>query len=329
PHPDSPEHPEPYVADPPLKKAINLAMYLRRPILLEGDAGCGKTRLASAVAYELGLPLYRWDIRSTTNAQDGLYEYDAILRLHDVQAQANLASQSEPIAPGGGQGSIDPDKDAEGNYPDSPPAQRDPSKPWHYRTFGPLGKAFKQRQCPAVVLIDEIDKADLDFPNDLLAVLDEPWEFPIKETGETIRAARDCRPIVIITSNKEKGNLPAPFLRRCLYYYVDFPNDPQRLKDIVERHYQYAEQYPSEGESVVSDAPPAPLVDNAIARFLAVWTEGGLFKKPGTSEFLDWLKALYTFEPNPYDASRLQSEEKLPYRELLFKRQEDWRKYAQ
>ena len=142
------------------------------------------------------------------------------------------------------------------------------------------------RDRPAVVLIDEIDKADLDFPNDLLTVLDEPWEFTIRETGETITANQDYKPIVIITSNKEKGNLPAPFLRRCLYHYVDFPNDPEQLKQIVERHYQIRA-----ATSPPPKLPPDKLIDTAVDRFLTVWNQGGLFKKPGTSEFLDWLKS--------------------------------------
>ncbi|MBD2458493.1 MoxR family ATPase [Nostoc sp. FACHB-87] len=300
PHPESPKHPEPYVVSPELKKAVNLAIYLRRPLLLEGDAGCGKTRLASAVAYELGLPLYRWDVRSTTKAQDGLYEYDAILRLHDVQTQK--VEQQSPVDV------------VETNEEEI--VNRNPANPKHYRKFGALGKAFQLQDYPAVVLIDEIDKADLDFPNDLLTVLDEPWEFKIKETGETITATH--KPIVIITSNKEKGNLPAPFLRRCLYHYVDFPNDSKRLQEIVEKHYQIYQETP----------PPNALVENAIDRFLAIWNEGGLFKKPGTSEFLDWLKALHTFESKPYSATQLKKDSILPYRELLFKLQQDWKKYA-
>lgn len=300
PHKDSPKHPEPYVISPELKKAVNLAIYLKRPLLLEGDAGCGKTRLASAVAYELGLPLYRWDVRSTTKAQDGLYEYDAILRLHDVQTQKGERSLVD-----------DSESDEE-----EVRVNRNPSNPEHYRTFGALGKAFKLEDCPGVVLIDEIDKADLDFPNDLLTVLDEPWEFKIQETGETIRATH--KPIVIITSNKEKGNLPAPFLRRCLYHYLDFPNNEKQLRDIVEEHYKIRKE----------EAPPSDLIDNAIKRFLAVWREGGLFKKPGTSEFLDWLKALHTFESKPYSAAQLEKDKLLPYRELLFKLQQDWKKYA-
>ncbi|NMF66982.1 MoxR family ATPase [Brasilonema octagenarum UFV-E1] len=303
PHKDSPTNPEPYVVSAELKKAVNLAIYLRRPLLLEGDAGCGKTRLASAVAYELGLPLYRWDIRSTTKAQDGLYEYDAILRLHDVHTQK--LEQQPPAA------------EAETEEEDEERVNRNPANPKHYRKFGALGKAFELKNQPAVVLIDEIDKADLDFPNDLLTVLDEPWEFKIKETGETITATH--KPIVIITSNKEKGNLPAPFLRRCLYHYLDFPNDPKRLQEIVEKHYQIREE---------ESPPPPDLVNTAIKRFLAVWNEGGLFKKPGTSEFLDWLKALHTFESEPYKAAQLAKDKLLPYRELLFKLQQDWKKYA-
>ncbi|MFM7787814.1 MAG: hypothetical protein ACKO90_06475, partial [Microcystis panniformis] len=143
---------------------------------------------------------------------------------------------------------------------------------------------------------------------------------PSKDDGDsdTESDVIDCRPIVIITSNKEKVNLPAPFLRRCLYYYLDFPNDVKQLQEIVEKHYQIRKEAP----------PPKALVDNAIARFLAVWNEGGLFKKPGTSEFLDWLKALHTFESKPYSGAQLKKDNLLPYRELLFKLQQDWKKYA-
>ncbi|MEM9272167.1 MAG: MoxR family ATPase [Cyanobacteria bacterium P01_F01_bin.143] len=323
PHRDSPKHPEPYVVDDKLKKAVNLAIYLRRPLLLEGDAGCGKTRLASAISYELGLPLYRWDVRSTTKAQDGLYKYDAILRLHDVQVKQGKPVDEVPEKQSVEEAETD-------DYDDEIRKNRNPINPEHYRTFGALGKAFRLTDCPAVVLIDEIDKADLDFPNDLLTVLDEPWEFKIKETGEKIRATYprkddlengakiDCRPIVIITSNKEKTNLPAPFLRRCLYHYLDFPNDPKKLKEIIEKHHQIRQE----------KLPPAKLSDNAIARFLALWNQGGLFKKPGTSEFIDWLQALHTFESKPYSAAQLKKDQLLPYPELLFKRQDDWKKYA-
>lgn len=308
PHKDSPTQPEPYVVSPELKKAVNLAIYLGRPLLLEGDAGCGKTRLASAVAYELGSPLYRWDVRSSTRAQDGLYEYDAILRLHDVEVQK--VRGIEPTEP-----EIDRSQMDESHGEDEPPVRRDPGNPKHYRTFGPLGKAFRLRDRPAVVLIDEIDKADLDFPNDLLTVLDDPWAFTIRETGETVTADPAYKPIVIITSNKEKGDLPAPFLRRCLYRYVDFPNDPEQLQKIVEQHYQIRQE----------SSPPPALVEGAVAKFLAERKNRSWFKPPGTSEFLDWLKALHAFEPTPYDAEQLEQAKILPYRELLFKRRDDWR----
>lgn len=143
--------------------------------------------MAIAIAHELGLPFYRWDIRSTTKAQEGLYTYDAILRLHDVEVQKGGVAPSH-----------------------------NPSNPIEYIKYGALGKAFQVEDCPAVVLIDEIDKADLDFPNDLLGVLDEPWEFEVDETGDKIKAKH--QPIVVITSNKEKGNLPAPFLKRRKIY---------------------------------------------------------------------------------------------------------------
>ena len=296
PHRDSPTKPEPYVVAPELKKAVNLALYLRRPLLLEGEAGCGKTRLASAVSYELGLPLYRWDVRSTTKAQDGLYKYDAILRLHDVQTQK--IEQDRPI-----------------NQTENAIRKRNPANPRDYREFGALGKAFTLDDRSAVVLIDEIDKADLDFPNDLLTVLDEPWEFKIKETGETVTAKH--KPIVMITSNKEKGKLPDPFLRRCLYHYVDFPKKDELL-EIVEQHFPTSEK----------KAKNADLKNMAIERFVNLRNEGGLFKKPGTSEFLDWLRALITFESEPYKAAQLEKDNLLPYPELLFKLPQDWKKHT-
>jgi MoxR-like ATPase len=287
PHADAPKHPEPYDAADDLVQAVNLAIFLRRPLLLEGEAGCGKTRLASHVAYELGLPFYRWPIASTTKGKDGQYTYDAILRLHDVEVKRS------------GQATL-----------------RDPSDPTQYREFGALGKAFQAEECPAVLLIDEIDKADVDFPNDLLSVLDDPWEFKIPETGETIRA--NHKPIVIITSNKEKGNLPVPFLRRCIYFYVRFPS-PERLKEIVKLHYQL-----KEGVS----APPEPLAQAAIDRFQKIRETGGLFKPPGTSELLDWLEALRSFAGNPLLPEALAPDLPLPYRDLLLKVRNDWQKYA-
>lgn len=286
-HEQAPHTPEPYVASEELKEAVNLAIYLRRPLLLEGEAGCGKTRLARAVAYELGLPFYRWDVRSTSKAQEGFYTYDAMLRLHDVEVSKSGFS-----------------------------LERNPADPKDYRRFGALGQAFLQRECPAVVLIDEIDKADIDFPNDLLTVLDQPWEFTIQETGETITAAQDSLPIVIITSNKEKGNLPAPFLRRCVYHFLHFP-DEERLKKIVEAHYHDKPR----------QRPVADLLKTAIERFLHLRRESGLHKAPATSEFLDWIHALQNFASAPYPPAQLaDAGVALPYPELLFKLRADWPK---
>jgi MoxR-like ATPase len=287
-HALAPKVPEPYIVGDRLKTAVNLAIALRRPLLLEGDPGCGKTCLARTVAFELGLPYFRWNIESTTKARDGQYVYDALGRLHDVQLQKFERS-----------------------------TQRDPSKPEDYCQMGELGKAFEIQNCTSVVLIDEIDKAELDFPNDLLTVLDQPWEFEIRETGRRVSAHQEHIPIIFITSNKEKGNLPDAFLRRCLYHYVEFPRDEASLKKILKRHYQIEKE----------TLPDMNLQDATIERFLSVRNEGGLIKKPGTSEFLDWLKALQTFGKEPYNAEKLKTEKQLPYRELLLKIQQDWRKF--
>lgn len=284
-----PKEPEPYLAEPELIRAVNLAIYLRRPLLLEGEAGCGKTRLAKAVAYKLGLPYYRWDVRSNSKAQDGLYEYDAILRLHDVQIQqaqkSVLNTQTNP--------------------------KRDPSNPQDYRNFGALGKAFNIKECPAVVLIDEIDKADVDFPNDLLTVLDDPWRFTIRETGETIKA--EHKPIIIITSNREKGNLPTPFLRRCIYFFLEFPQS--RLQEIVDEHNKIKKEEET-------------LVERAVERFIKIRQDKSLVKKPGTSEFLDWIGTLRNFGTLPDKLEQLNSEQSVLYRELLFKHRQDWQRYG-
>ena len=295
-HKDSPER-EPYIPSKELTNAVNLSIFLKRPLLLEGEAGCGKTRLASAVAHELGYPLYRWNIRSTTRYQEGLYEYDALMRLHDVNLQKGLDG-----------------KTLDGQRTANPRNVND------YLEFKELGQAFRN-DCPSVVLIDEIDKADLDFPNDLLALLEKPYEFRVRETGKTITA--NYPPIVIITSNKEKGNLPAPFLRRCVYYFIEFPQRDD-LKKIVTIHFQQmAEQAAAEAKP----APSADLVDAALDEFLAIRGQKGLTKLPGTSEFLDWLGALAHFEDAPYSAEALKTKaDKLPYKELLFKLRGDWRR---
>ncbi len=296
---DVPTKPEPYIAAPELARAVNLAIHLGRPLLLEGEAGCGKTRLARAVAYELGLPFYAWYVTSSSRAREGLYSYDALLRLHDVQ----LRKESELSAA---------------------PLPRDPGNPKCYRDWQALGKAFDvARQGErAVVLIDEIDKADADFPNDLLTVLDDDYKFTVPETGEEIRARREdgtqVKPIIIITSNREKGDLPEPFLRRCLYFYVEFP-DESALRRIVAEH-------AGDPKKAKND-----LVKAAVSRFTKE-RQTKLWRKPGTSEFLDWLKALETFGQNelaqPYSANQLRDATALPFPETLFKVRDDWRSHA-
>jgi MoxR-like ATPase len=307
-HPDSPSEVEAYVADDAeLKQAINLAIYLGRPLLLEGEAGCGKTRLATAIAHELGLVLHRWDIRSTSLAKEGLYEYDALLRLHDVQvAQKN---SNNPINLG-----------------------RDPSNSEDYLRYGALGKAFRSGDRPAVVLIDEIDKADLDFPNDLLTVLDDPWTFEIAEAGLENGKLKQVGPalhppIVIITSNREKGYLPLPFLRRCVYYYMKFP-DRTGLQKIVEAH--YGEAITGRTESATAEtSPKTEFISAAIGRFLRLRESGELYKNPGTSEFLDWVDAMMTFGNLTTLLPVLKSRDtkQIPFREVLFKVQKDWQKF--
>lgn len=295
-HSDSPTELEPYIADSELIEAVNLAIFLQRPLLIEGEAGCGKTRLAVAIAYELGLPFYRWDIRSTTKVQEGLYEYDAILRLHDVQTQ-NLTPSINPQTG----------------------KPRNPQDPKDYRELGSLGKAFQSHECPAVLLIDEIDKADVDFPNDLLSILEKPWKFFIRETGEEIKANPEKLPIIIITSNKEKGSLPTPFLRRCLYHYVRFP-DKSELGKIVDAHYAQKQK----PEKITIPKSKTDLVQEAIAKFLKIRQDKSLFKLPGTSEFLDWLAALDHFTLEPYPVEQLRQEKTIPYRDLIFKLRQDW-----
>jgi MoxR-like ATPase len=306
-HQDAPIEPEPYVAEEPLVEAVNLAIHLRRPLLLEGEAGCGKTRLARAVAYQLGLPYFVWPVRSTSRVQEGLYTYDAIRRLHDVQILKSGASSSVTLwsrvigkwpAPGG------------------PQLPRDPSDPRNYVEFGALGKAFLQRQCPAVVLIDEIDKADIDFPNDLLTILDKPWEFRISETDERVQADPAYLPIVFISSNKEKGNLPAPFLRRCLYHFLEFPEAFERLKAIVLAHHPQ-----------LGDEDHAGMVRLAVERFQEERRRIDLHKLPGTSELLDWISTLFLFRGQTYPLGRLENRTNpLPFPEVLYKVKSDFPK---
>ncbi len=227
---------EHYVATPDLTLAVNAAIRLQRPLLIKGEPGTGKTLLAEEVAAALGLPLYQWHIKSTTKAQQGLYEYDAVSRLRDSQlGEARVGD----IA--------------------------------NYIVRGVLWQAFDS-ETPSVVLIDEIDKADIEFPNDLLRELDR-MEFHVYETQQTIRARH--RPILIITSNNEK-ELPDAFLRRCFFHYIRFP-DHATMERIVAVHFPEIR---------------AKLMRQALEVFFELREIPGLKKKPSTSELLDWLRLL-------------------------------------
>jgi MoxR-like ATPase len=225
-----------YVATDDLKVAVNAAITLERPLLVKGEPGTGKTVLAIEVAKALGAPLIEWHVKSTTKAQQGLYEYDAVSRLRDSQLGDERVKS---IA--------------------------------NYIKRGKLWEAFTADRRP-VLLIDEIDKADIEFPNDLLQELDR-MEFFVYETGETIKAVQ--RPIVVITSNNEK-ELPDAFLRRCFFHYIKFP-DAETMQRIVDVHFPGTKQ---------------KLVAEALRIFYEVREVPGLKKKPSTSELLDWLKLL-------------------------------------
>lgn len=232
-----------YIADKDLMIAVNAAIRLERPLLVKGEPGTGKTELARQVASALGLNILEWNIKSTTKAQQGLYEYDAVSRLRDSQL---------------GDARVNDVK--------------------NYIRRGKLWQAFAAEK-KIVLLIDEIDKADIEFPNDLLQELDR-MEFHVYETGETI-AAR-VRPIVIITSNNEK-ELPDAFLRRCFFHYIRFP-DVETLERIVEVH------YPGIRKS---------LLRNALSQFFEIRETPGLKKKPSTSEALDWIRLLVSEDMDP------------------------------
>ncbi|MCC6007110.1 MAG: MoxR family ATPase [Rhodobacteraceae bacterium] len=234
-----------YVATDDLTMAVNAAIALERPLLVKGEPGTGKTELARQVSESLGLPMIEWSVKSTTRAQQGLYEYDAVSRLRDSQLG-------------------DPRVSDIGNY-----IRR--GKLWD--AFAAEGKV--------VLLIDEIDKADIEFPNDLLQELDR-MEFHVYETGQSVRARH--RPIVIITSNNEK-ELPDAFLRRCFFHYIRFP-DRETLERIVQVHFP--------------DIKSA-LVSQALTRFYELRETPGLKKKPSTSEVLDWLKLILAEDLAPED----------------------------
>lgn len=232
-----------YVATEDLRIAVNAAITLERPLLVKGEPGTGKTVLAHEVARALGTPLLEWHVKSTTKAQQGLYEYDAVSRLRDSQLGDERVKDIS-----------------------------------NYIRKGKLWEAFSHAERP-ILLIDEIDKADIEFPNDLLQELDR-MEFFVYETGETVKATQ--RPILIITSNNEK-ELPDAFLRRCFFHYIRFP-DRETMEEIVDVHFQGLK---------------SRLVAEALNIFYDIRDVPGLKKKPSTSELLDWLKLLLNEDISP------------------------------
>ena len=253
-----------YVASEDLMNAVNIAVTLRKPLLVKGEPGTGKTMLAQAVAQALDKELLIWNVKSTTKAQDGLYVYDVVQRLYDSQFGT---SGVDNIA--------------------------------RYIKMGKLGEAFRAEH-QVVLLIDEIDKADLEFPNDLLWELDQ-MEFYIPETGETVKAKE--RPIVIITSNAEK-ELPDAFLRRCVFHYIEFPDQVQ-MEEIVRVHFDHVEE---------------ALLQQALESFY--WIRGlrDIEKKPSTSELVDWLRAL---QAGGVPVEKIAGE--IPFAGVLLKKDKDLR----
>ena len=240
-----------YISTDDLTLAVNASITLERPLLVKGEPGTGKTELARQIASSLGLPIIEWNIKSTTKAQQGLYEYDAVSRLRDSQLGDERVKEIS-----------------------------------NYIKKGKIWEAFETTS-KSVLLIDEIDKADIEFPNDLLQELDK-MEFFVYETGETIKSRE--RPIVIITSNNEK-ELPDAFLRRCFFHFIQFP-EKQTLESIVQVHFPDIKK---------------KLLDEALNQFFEVREVPGLKKKPSTSEMLDWLKLLLSED---VDASDLKSDGK-------------------
>ena len=271
---DIPIKKEPYIASKNLAEAVNDALYLRRPLLLEGEPGCGKTRLAYSIAYELGYPLKECYIRSTSRAEELLYTYDNIRRLYDLQEYRFLQGQLE-----------------EKDINNSPQATNVIERK-RYIELGKLGEAIElsdKNNIPSVVLVDEVDKADIDFPNDLLLVLDR-LQFEVKEVknlkydalrGEEREDRKDFLPLIIITSNQEK-ELPKAFLRRCLFYYIGFPNQ-EDLRKIIINHFQQ---------------DVSPLFEVALTKFVELRDDISWRKKPSTGEFINWLRLLERGLPN-------------------------------
>ena len=259
---------ESYVATPDLMMAVNAAVTLGRPLLIKGEPGTGKTQLALEIARSLERPLYEWHIKSTSKAQQGLYEYDAVSRLRDSQLGEEKVRDIR-----------------------------------NYIVKGSLWEAFEAPTQP-VLLIDEIDKADIEFPNDLLRELDR-MEFYVNETRELVKARH--RPVILITSNNEK-ELPDAFLRRCFFHYIRFP-DRETMQRIIDVHFPGLQH---------------DLVHEALTIFYDIRDVPGLKKKPSTSELLDWLKLLL-FEDMPAEVLRSRDPKKLipPLHGALLKNEQD------
>ena len=251
-----------YLASPELRDSVNVAIALEKPLLIKGEPGTGKTRLAEAIAQELDTQLLIWNVKSTSKARDGLYVYDTVQRLNDARFGDNDISDIRK-----------------------------------YIKFGPMGESFRQDK-RIVLLIDEIDKADMEFPNDLLHELDR-MSFLVDETGETVAA--DQRPIVVVTSNNEK-ELPDAFLRRCVFHYIAFP-DEELMADIVKVHHPDLEE---------------ELLRQVLIAFYWLREQTEVRKRPSTSELIDWIAAL-----RRAGISKTSMEEKLPFLGVLLKREQD------
>jgi MoxR-like ATPase len=252
-----------YIASPELQSIVNVAITLGKPLLIRGEPGTGKTRLAHSISNSLGKRLILWNIKSTTKAKDGCYLYDTVQRLNDARF-----------------------------------GDKDISDIKRYIKLGPLGDAFKNAES-VVLLIDEVDKADIEFPNDLLNELDE-MQFTVAETGEVVSAAR--RPIVVITSNAEK-ELPDAFLRRCIFFYIEFPGE-KMMADIVRVHYPALED---------------KMLKACMARFYELRDVRALRKKPSTSELIDWIGVILK---SGVDVATI--EKKYPFIGVLVKKEQDY-----